>query len=117
MVHPVVDQCPLQRLGDVLLADHVGKGVGTVAAIQGQRSLGTAHGGRVGLGFAGGFERLDDRVGGKFFSVERNGWLSGRDVRLVEHAEQIGAVLLERLRLVEEGGLVDQVVVALVVHG
>ena len=37
VVDPVVGQRPLQRLGDMLLADHVGEGVGPVAPVERQR--------------------------------------------------------------------------------
>ena len=37
VVDPVVGQRPLQRLGDVLLADHVGEDVGSVAPIERER--------------------------------------------------------------------------------
>lgn len=40
MVDPVVHQRPLQRLGDLLLADDLGEGLWAVAAIQRQRGLG-----------------------------------------------------------------------------
>ena len=46
VVDPVVGQGPLQRLGDVLLPDHVGEGVRPVAAVEGERcSLRGRHGG------------------------------------------------------------------------
>jgi hypothetical protein len=37
VVDPIVGQGALQRLGDVVLADHLGEGVGPVAAVEGER--------------------------------------------------------------------------------
>ena len=39
MVDPVVGQGSLQRLGDVVLADDLGKGVRTVAPVERERGL------------------------------------------------------------------------------
>jgi hypothetical protein len=37
MVHPVALECMPQRLGDVVLTDHLGEPLGPVAAIERQR--------------------------------------------------------------------------------
>ena len=47
VIDPVVGQRPLQRFGDVLLADDVGEGVRTVAPVQRQRGVGTLHRDRI----------------------------------------------------------------------
>ena len=113
MVHPVVGQRPLQRLGDVLLADHVGEGVRTVAAVERERGVGPGDGlGRL----AQGVHHLH-QGGGDFLlrtpvRTHLDGGLSGRFLHVGCAAEEVGTVLLEEL----ERLFVEQFVVA-VVHG
>ena len=106
MVDPVVGQRPLQRLGDVLLADHVGEGVRSIAPVQRQRGFRTLHRRRIGRRVTAGFEGFEDGVRGQVFRF----WIGGG-------AEQVGAVHLVRCGFVEEAGLFRQLVLALVVHG
>jgi len=113
VVHPVVRKRPLQWLGDVLLADHIGERVRAVAAVQGERGVRTGDG----LG------RLAQRVhhfhegGGDFFlgtSVRTclDGGLSGWLLHVGCLSEEVGTVLIEEL----ERLVLEQFVVA-GVHG
>ena len=89
MVDPVVPKRPLQRFGDVLLADHLGEDLRTVAAVQRERGFGALQRGRV--SGRGGGRRRDVTSPGFGAGRYGKGLLGQRSLGLVEHREFLDA--------------------------